>query len=331
MNVSDKTQVRAGAATGGVKRESQPRPGDGTRRRAGARSPLDRVRESVSIPRPVRRAVLSLAVRARRPAGRARMLPGFLIVGAQRCGTTSLTRTLSEHPAVSCALLHKEVHYFDTGYRHGIGWYRSHFPLLARARQAAPDGTEPVAFESSPYYMFHPLAAERIHRDLPGVKLLVLLRDPVERTYSAHAHEVAHGYEKESYERALDLEETRLRGEAERIVAEPGYNSYSHQHHSYRARGEYVEQLERLEVVFGRDRMLVIDSGDFFADPEPTYHEVLDFIGLPLGPEPGFKRRNARPRSAPMSRSIRAELEEHYRPHDERLAKWLGREPSWRR
>ena len=91
--------------------------------------------------------------------------------------------------------------------------------------------------------MFHPLAADRIAADLPGVRLLVLVRDPVERAYSAHAHERARGFETEPFERALELEPARLAGEAERIAAEPGYLSASHQHHAYRARGRYVEQL----------------------------------------------------------------------------------------
>jgi hypothetical protein len=188
-----------------------------------------------------------------------------------------------------------------------------------------------MAFESSPYYMFHPLAPGRIARDLPGVKLLVLLRDPVERAYSGHAHEVAHGFETEPFERALELEPVRLDGEEERIIAEPGYVSYSHQHHSYRARGQYAEQLERLEALFGRERIHIIDSGDFFTDPERVYDAVLAFLGLPKRGYPVFKRRNARRRPAPMPSAVRAALEEHYRPHDERLASWLGYEPSWRR
>ena len=102
-----------------------------------------------------------------------------------------------------------------------------------------------MTFESSPYYMFHPLAAGRIARDLPGVKLLVLVRDPVERAYSAHAHELARGFETEPFERALELEDERLGGEAERITADPAYLSHSQQHHAYVARGQYADQLER--------------------------------------------------------------------------------------
>jgi Sulfotransferase domain len=289
------------------------------------------LRDPRSLNPALKQAARLTLVAARLPTSRARMLPGFLIAGAQRCGTTSLSRTLGEHPAVFGAVLHEEVHFFDVSYRRGLAWYRSHFPLRAMARRAAgASGVTPVSFESSPYYMFHPLAAERIARDLPGVRLLVLLRDPVERAYSGHAHEVAHGFETEPFEAALELEPGRLAGQAERIAVDPGYFSYGHQHHSYLARGQYVDQLERLEKHFGRDRLHVVDSGDFFADPEASYDAVLAFLGLPNRGYPVFRRRNARPRS-PMPGSVRTALEEHYRPYDERLAAWLGHEPSWRR
>jgi Sulfotransferase domain len=274
-----------------------------------------------------REAISSMLLAARLPAGRLGMLPSFLIVGGQRCGTSSLKRALSQHPGVFAPVLYKEVHYFDLAYHRGLGWYRSRFPLQTREWLT---GTAGVAFESTPYYMFHPLAPERIARDLPGVKLLVLVRDPTERAYSAHAHEVFLRYETEPFERALELEATRLEGEAERIVAEPGYASFSHQHHAYRTRGQYTEQLERLEKIFGQERIHVVDSEAFFRTPEPVYDAVLEFLGLPHRGYPPFKAHNARARSSPMPGSVRAALEEHYRPYDERLAKWLGRDPSWR-
>ena len=239
-------------------------------------------------------------------------------------------RTLAQHPAILKAVLHKGVHYFDTGYDHGLGWYQGHFPLRARAARARrATGDVPLTFESSPYYMFNPLAAQRISRDLPEVKLLVLVRDPVERAYSAHAHELARGFETEPFERALELEDERLAGEAERIVSEPGYLSHSHQHHAYLTRGIYADQLERLDKLFGHDRVHVVDSGRFFTDPEPVYDGVLEFLGLRRHGYPVFERHNARPRS-PMPEALRATLGEHFRPSDERLTRWLGQPPSWR-
>jgi Sulfotransferase domain len=277
----------------------------------------------------VKGAVQSLSVTFGHLTSPARLLPGFLIVGAQRCGTTSLYRALSQHPLVCKPLWHKGIHYFDENYRRGLGWYRGHFPLRAYASWATrPSRGTPVTFESSPYYMFHPLGGERIVRDLPGVKLLVLVRDPVERAYSGHAHELARGYETEPFERALELEASRLAGEAERMVADPAYLSHSHQHHSYRARGRYIEQIERLERLAGRDRLHVVDSGAFWADPQPSLRRVLDFLQLPSCGTITFDRFNARSR-APMPDTVRKELREHFRPYDERLARWLGTELSW--
>lgn len=250
------------------------------------------------------------------------MLPGFLIIGAQRCGTTSMYRTLSQHPEIRKAVLHKGVHYFDLNYDHSLRWYRAHFPL--RTSSAA------LTFESSPYYLFHPLAAERIARDLPEVKLLVLVRDPVERAYSAHAHELARGFETLAFAEAIEREPERLRGEAERMTADPGYLSFSHQHHAYLARGRYAEQLSRLEKLFGPDRMHVVDSGDFFTEPEPAYDGVLGFLGLRHAGYPVFERHNARPRSA-MPAPLRDRLDDYFRPFDEQLGRWLARTPSWRR
>ncbi len=278
-----------------------------------------------------RRAVRSVTRTVGRLTAGQRLMPGFLIVGAQRCGTTSLFKTLSQHPAVLPAVLHKGVHYFDTGYDEGLDWYLGHFPTQRRAAEVQRRyGTQAITGESSPYYMFHPLAAQRIAHDLPEVKLLVLLRDPVERAYSAHTHESARGFESEPFERALELEPVRVAGEKEKMLADPGYESQHWQHNAYVTRGQYVEQLEHLASVFGRDRMHVVDSDEFFAEPRPAFDEVCEFLDLPRWPDITFGQHNARPRSA-MPAELRDRLDAHFRPYDERLAAWWGRTPSWRR
>ena len=278
----------------------------------------------------VTRAQQLASVTGRLTAGR-RMLPDFLIVGAQRSGTTSMYRALRQHPAVLRAVLHKGVHYFDVHYDRPLAWYRGHFPLRSTAQRIRRrTGVRAQTFESSPYYMFHPLVPERIARDLPEVRLLVLVRDPVERAYSAHAHELARGFETEPFERALELEHSRLQGEAERLLADPGYESHAHRHNAYVTRGQYVDYLEPLAAAVGRDRVHVVDSHDFFSRPEPVYDSVLDFLGLPRGEHPVFERHNARPRSS-MPAHLRERLTEHFAPYDARLEDWLGQAPSWRR
>jgi sulfotransferase family protein len=260
-----------------------------------------------------------------------RLLPDVLLVGTQRGGTTSLFRALAEHPGVAQPNFHKGVHYFDVNYHRGPRWYQGHFPTRAAARRRAAGVTDrPLAFESAGYYMHHPLAPGRIARDLPGVKLLAILRDPVERAYSAHKHELARGFETEPFERALVLEPERLAGEIEKIRADPGYLSHSHRHHSYVDRGQYVDQLEALFELFPRDDILVVFSEDFFGTPEPCYDRVIDFLGLPAWRPAAFERHNARPRS-PMPESVRTRLTEHFEPYDGRLAALLGEVPAWRR
>lgn len=258
----------------------------------------------------------------------ARMRPDFLIVGAQRCGTTSMFKTLAQHPAVAVPFLRKGVHYFDMHYDRGMPWYQGHFPIRATSGLRRRGGPGPVTGESSPFYSFHPLAAERIARDLPGVKLIMLLRDPVERAYSAHSHELARGFETEPFERAVAMEPARLAGERERMIAEPSYVSYDLQHHGYLSRGHYVDQLRRIESLVGRDRLHVVDAQDFFERPEPAFREVLGFLGLPWVDGIAFEKHNARRRS-PMDPALRDELTAHFATSDRELAQWWGRTPSW--
>jgi hypothetical protein len=263
-----------------------------------------------------------------------RMTPSFLICGGQRCGTTSLYRALAAHPVVLKAVLHKGVHYFDTSYQRGMNWYRGHFPLQRNAdKVAAKYGVPARTFESSPYYMYHPQAAARIARDLPYAKIVVLVRDPVERAYSQHAHEVARGFEPElDFGNALALEPARLHRQEEKLAQDPEYYSFAHQHHAYRARGEYARYLATMAQHVGRERIHVVESERFFREPERTYDEVLHFLGLPLNLErPPFERHNARPRKSDMDPSIRRDLAVHFADHDEALINWLGRVPIWRR
>ncbi|GIH91594.1 sulfotransferase [Planobispora siamensis] len=284
-------------------------------------------------PPALKRSAHAVSLTTGRLTAGSRVLPSFLIVGAQRSGTTSLYRALAQHPLTLKPVLRKGVHYFDVAYHRGISWYRAHFPLMASAsRLSRRYGRRPMAFESAPYYLFHPLAAARIAEDLPGVKLIVLVRDPVERAFSAHAHELARGFETEpSFARAVELEEERLAGAVRALTRSPHAVSHAHRHHAYLARGRYAEQLSRVERLIGRDRVLVVDSGRFFSHPEAVYDRVLEFLGLPHIGDPLFERHNARSRPAPMPSGLRRELSEHFERSDALLTPWLGAVPSWRR
>jgi hypothetical protein len=287
------------------------------------------------VPTPVKRVVHLGSRSYGRLTAPSRMTPSFLICGGQRCGTTSLYRALASHPVVLKAVLHKGVHYFDVNYtRRGMGWYKGHFPLLSRAEKIeAKYGTAAQTFESSPYYMYHPQAAARIAADLPGTKLIVLVRNPVERAYSQHAHEVARRFEKEpDFGAAIALEPARLHRQEARLAADPDYYSFAHQHHAYRSRGEYARYLTAMAHHVGRERIHVVESERFFAEPDQVYDEVLAFLNLPLNlGRPQFEQHNARPREADMDPVLRRDLTNYFAAHDDALLPWLGRTPIWRR
>jgi hypothetical protein len=260
-----------------------------------------------------------------------RLEPGFIMIGAQRCGTTTLFQALAAHPQAMRPRFRKGVNYFDLNYYRGRNWYLGHFPIASVARRAAAACGEPVAFEASGYYLYHPFAVGRLSRDLPGSRLVVMLRDPVERAFSAYKHEYARGYEPvDVFEKALELEDERLAGEIDRMRDDPRYESTAHRHHSYKHRGHYAEQLERVFGLFPRDQVYVVDSEAFFEQPGQEYQRLLAFLGLrPFEPASfGQLKGHA---GAPMNPATRRMLEEYYAPHDEHLAALLGRAPRWAR
>lgn len=256
-----------------------------------------------------------------------RLEPSFVIVGGQRCGTTSMFQHLAEHPAVRRPPVEKGTDYYTLHSYRSLEWYRRHFPL--RLPAAGPRHDTPVSFEACTYYLFHPFALERLARDFPQMRLVAMLRDPVERAFSAYKHELARGFETETdFDRALDLEKQRLTGEVERMRVDPTYESFSHRHHAYVSRGHYAEQLERALRHFPREQLLVIESESFFADPAQEYRRLTDFLGLSRYEPAAFEQHNARP-SAPMPQRTRARLQHALADDRERLTEILGRPPRW--
>lgn len=279
-------------------------------------------------PEVLRRTGRSAALAVGRATPAMRAAPDFVLVGAQRCGTTSLFRSLIGHPQVARPTVFKGVNYFDLNYFRGWSWYLAHFPVSRALAWKTRHEGPPSVFEASGYYLYHPFAMERMARDLPGAKIVVMLRDPVERAYSAYQHELARGFEWEDFLTALDLEEDRLIGEVERMRRDPTYESFSHRHHSYLHRGHYAEQLERVLRHYPRDQVHVVMSEDFFAQPGDELSSLCAFLGLQPSVDTRFDRYNAQPRSD-MSSAARERLQHHYGPHDKELAGMLGKPLPW--
>jgi Sulfotransferase domain len=252
-----------------------------------------------------------------------RSLPDFLIIGTQRGGTTSLYYYLCAHPQV-LAPLSKEVHFFSRHWSRGVSWYRAHFPL--RAAKTGPRGTTRLTFEATPYYLSHPLAPERAAEVVADAKLLVLLRDPVQRAWSHYRHMVRLGLEPLSFEEAIEREPERLAGEEERMRAAPDHVAVNHQRYSYLARGAYADQLETWLRHYRPDRFLVLRSEALFADPARGYRRALAFLGLRAWTPAAFPvhtKQSPLPRGMPAE--TRRRLEAHFAPANQRLEELLRR------
>lgn len=279
-----------------------------------------------SLPAPVRGFVRTAYVGVNALTASRRAEPDFLLVGGQRCGTTSLFRAFEQHPQIVRPTLNKGVNYFDLNYHRGPRWYRAHFPLEGKVRDPR-DGPSAV-FEASGYYMFHPLAPERIARDLPNVKIVAMLRDPVERAFSAWKHESARGFDTVSFEDAIETEDVRTRGERERMIEDPNYQSFAYRHFSYTARGDYVSQLRAFYDRLPASNIHVVYSEDFFVEPQREFALLLKFLKIDNAGEVSFEQHNARP-SGPMPGRSREMLTERYRGQAEQLEHLVGRVPPW--
>jgi hypothetical protein len=248
----------------------------------------------------------------------ARPLPDFLILGAQKAGTTALYAYLRWHPDITGPSW-KEVSYFDRHYRRGASWYRGNFP--ARARSG-------LVGEASPGYLFHPLAPERVKATVPDAKLIAVLRDPVGRALSHYHHERALGREPLSFQEALDAEPQRTHGEEERMLRDPGYFSHAWWDYAYLARGRYAEQLERWFALFPREQLLVLASEELAAEPAKTYAQVLEFLGARAHDLEEYPPIYAQ-QYAEMSPDLRRRLAEYFVEPNRRLYELLGRDFGW--
>jgi len=269
--------------------------------------------------------------------------PSFLIIGAQKAGTSALHDYLSLHP--DCVPAHqKELYFFipegmlswsdypshavferlcregvDDGFpQWALDWYHSQFPLLRPGRLGK-------RFEASPEYMFDPNAPARIRRYRPDMKLIVLLRDPVQRAYSAW--NMLHGYQEgvyfelrdpRSFEEAVDEELARA------DVSKPYDVS------DYVGRGIYHEQLQRVFAQFPREQVLILASEDLKQRRLVALESVCRFLGIaPFPADQDLQLSFVGRYSGEMSDRARSKLGAFYAPHNEALFELLGRRFDW--
>ena len=232
-------------------------------------------------------------------------LPDFVIIGAQKGGTSFLYYLLTRHPLVEPAA-RKELHFFDNPERfdNGVGWYRRCFP-----QSGWKDGLRSITGEATPSYLFYPPVAKRMAGVVPQARLIALLRNPVDRTYSHYQMQVKRGTEPSTFEEAIEQ-----------------------QHAPYVPRSIYVDQLLCWFEFFSKEQMLILKSEDFFERPVETLKVVLNFLDLPeWQPEASEleQRRHTGSYKQKMDPSTRRRLEAYFEPYNKRLYECLGVDFGW--
>ena len=278
------------------------------------------------VPEWARKIANTSILRYRQINWRNRQLPGFIIIGAQKSGTSSLFSYLSQHPHLIPSYK-KEVHYFDGGlnpdvdnFNKGLSWYQSHFPLKQHC------GNNQITFEASPLYLYNPLVPQRISGLNPEVKLIAILRHPVERAISHYFHEKRNNRESLPVLEAFQSEEERLKP----IIDKQDYKNDSFIRQSYKSRGLYYEQLVRYLEHFSMSSILVINSELLFTQPEIALRNVFEFVGV----DPDFAIKDLRPRNVGDYRSkvgtdAYEYLIDYFEPHNQKLYELIGVDYGW--
>ncbi len=270
-----------------------------------------------------------LLFRWREASASIRMLPHFIVAGVPKCGTTALYYYLLSHPQVARPS-QNEIGFFTENYQRGPNWYRAHFPTTILKAWRNSD-KEIITGEHTPSYVLHPLAAKRMADTVPHVRLIILLRDPVDRAYSHYQHEFRTGHESLDFPNAIRAEPQRTANEIDRMRLEPGYRSPEYIRHAYVDQGKYQPKLEPIFRYFNRNQVMIIKAETLFARTQDVFDSVLDFLSLDPFKLNKIERVNSGeylPLRA-VDPVLDGELREYFGPSNKSLYSLLGVDYGW--
>jgi hypothetical protein len=287
--------------------------------------------DTFAMARPVRRLLPvdnSLSARLKRSAkwktrratATRRVLPDFVIIGGQRCGTTSLYDSLAEHRIMD-ASHNKEVHFFDLSFDRGVDWYRAHFPLASKMPGR-------ISFEATPNYLASADTPKLMQSVMPDVRLIALLRNPVERTHSSWKLRTYEGSESRSFEEAVEAELAGATMMYDDVDADGMLLLERSMHWAYVEKSRYAEHFTRWFESFDRDQILILDSEALFANPAEGLARIETFLGVEHDPAIVLPRTNS---TAPSSiePAFRTYLREYFAPYNDRLEQMTGITFDW--
>jgi Sulfotransferase domain len=261
-----------------------------------------------------------------------RVLPDFLIIGAQKAGTTSLYSYLCQHPGIIPAM-DKEIHFFDNPHHRAQGefWYRSHFCIESEKHQLKEKmGYLPLTGEATPSLIFSYHTPKFVSSLVPDIKLIILLRDPIDRAFSHYNHNYRReGKELLSFEDAIEKETERIENDLECLIQDENFDEENIKRYSYIHRGFYDEQLERWFQYFSKEQFCILESEKFFIDSQYQLEVVLRFLRLPQFKFDVTTKLHVGGYSDKIPTEIEEKLRAVFRSHNQNLYKMLDRDFGW--
>ena len=262
-------------------------------------------------------------------AGSFNVLPDFLLIGASRSGSTSLYQGLVEHPNIHTAKT-KEIQFFGTKYPRGINWYRYHFPSKFKKFSLKIKKEKFITGEGTTPSLDYPHVPKLVKKIIPNVKLILILRNPIDRAYSNYNAAVKNKKMTLSFEDAIKTEEARIKGIMEKMKEDANYISTKYSFNAMLNRGKYYFAIKRWMDVFPKNQFFIIKSEDFFENTKKVFGELHEFLDVPKFDFDSDIIYNERRRTiSAMKSKTRDDLIEYFRPYNEKLYKLLDRDFDW--
>jgi len=257
--------------------------------------------------------------------GPLRVLPDFIIIGSMKCGTTSLYYDICEHPCVSPAA-YDEIGFFDSNFHLGLNWYRSMFPTKRRIEDIRRKEGVAITGEDTPFYFWNPVAAKRIQKLLPNIKLITILRNPIDRAYSEYQDLVSSESNSPSFETFIENEINTRRKDSS-LITEENFEIFN-QKNSYLLKGIYVDQLKIWAGLFPKEQIFTLSTENLNSEPITALESVFQYLNLPDYKIKNIQRQKQK-KYVPMNSQTRKILIEFFKPHNERLFKFIGKKFDW--
>jgi len=257
--------------------------------------------------------------------GPLRVLPDFIIIGSMKCGTTSLYYDICEHPCASPAA-YDEIGFFDSNFHLGLNWYRSMFPTKRRIEDIRRKEGVAITGEDTPFYFWNPVAAKRIQKLLPNIKLITILRNPIDRAYSEYQDVVSSESNSPSFETFIENEINTRRKDSS-LITEENFEIFN-QKNSYLLKGIYVDQLKIWAGLFPKEQIFTLSTENLNSEPITALESVFQYLNLPDYKIKNIQRQKQK-KYVPMNSQTRKILIEFFKPHNERLFKFIGKKFDW--